>query len=549
MQLDKLQLDLRPRPNAHALDLGFALLRANAGHVYGAWLALWLPLVALAGGLALLFPTIESGWFLLLAWWLRPMLERAPLYVLSRQVFGEKISWQAALRAWPRQLGGGWFRMLTWGRPFSAGRALYYAIWQLEGARGKVARERRRVIGRDGAANSAVWFGVACAHFEGVLYFGTLAFIGIFISDSDVVNPFAIFVDDQFTDGNHLLTTLVTIGCYAIGEGIIGPIYTACCFTLYLNRRATLEAWDIEIMLRQIKAPQAQRSQPQGAKLAAAAWVTLGLSALLAFGLGASSPSVEAAPMAATNSNSLATNLDKCEKPDWAVEHTQVKPPPQTPQQAQLRQEVTKIFEADDLRSYYCEESWRWKVPPKKPPKTKIDPSWKKALAVMANILKFVLIAAALGFVGWLLYRYRSHFGPFARKPRPQLATEIGGLDIRPETLPDDVAASVRQLWSKGEQRAALALLYRATLSRLVDQDQLVLTQGATEGDCLRLAKRALAQGQLSARRLDVTVTTTDLWLNAAYGNRWPLTANVLDSCAAWHAQFGSVKTVAGVKA
>ena len=43
MRLDQLQLDLRPRTNAQALDLGFALLRANAGRVYAVWLSLWIP--------------------------------------------------------------------------------------------------------------------------------------------------------------------------------------------------------------------------------------------------------------------------------------------------------------------------------------------------------------------------------------------------------------------------------------------------------------------------------------------------------------------------
>ena len=90
MQLDKLQIDLRPRPNAQALDLGFVLLRAHAGPVYMAWLMLWLPLVLLCGGLAYLFPGYAGAW-LLLAWWLKPLLERAPLYILSRQVFGEQI--------------------------------------------------------------------------------------------------------------------------------------------------------------------------------------------------------------------------------------------------------------------------------------------------------------------------------------------------------------------------------------------------------------------------------------------------------------------------
>ncbi|HSY27100.1 MAG TPA: hypothetical protein VK832_06335, partial [Burkholderiaceae bacterium] len=90
MQLDKLQLDLRPRPNAQALDLGFSLLRAHAVDAYFAWLGLWLPLLGLCTVLSCFLPRY-AGFFLIAAWWVRPMLERAPLYVLSRQVFGEEV--------------------------------------------------------------------------------------------------------------------------------------------------------------------------------------------------------------------------------------------------------------------------------------------------------------------------------------------------------------------------------------------------------------------------------------------------------------------------
>jgi hypothetical protein len=98
MQLDKLQIALRPRPAAQALDLGFALLRAHAAAVYKVWLALWLSAMALAGALAVLAPDWVFVW-ILLPWWVRPLLERGPLYVFSRQVFGvARMAWPAGRR-------------------------------------------------------------------------------------------------------------------------------------------------------------------------------------------------------------------------------------------------------------------------------------------------------------------------------------------------------------------------------------------------------------------------------------------------------------------
>lgn len=127
----------------------------------------------------------------------------------------------------------------------------------------------------------------------------------------------------------------------------------------------------------------------------------------------------------------------------------------------------------------------------------------------------------------------------FWAQPSPLPATEIGGLDIRPESLPDDIVGNVLALWQKGERRGALALLYRATVSRLTTEDGLLLTRGATEADCLRLARVACREQRLSTGRLQVADTVTSLWLDGAYGNRWPETETLSASCMNWHEQFG----------
>lgn len=536
MQLDKLQLDLRPRPNAQALDLGLVLLRSHLPDIYKAWLALWLPLVALCSGLAWLSPQ-HSGMWWLLAWWLRPLLERAPLYILSRQVFGETVSWQDALRAWPQQLRGGWFRLLTWWRPCVPGRGLYQAIWQLEGARGAVAAERRKVIGGNKTARSAFWFGTMCAHFELILQIGLIAFIGIFLSHENAINPFAYLLDNS--KQVSLLTVAAMFTAYAFAVGIIGPIYTACCFTLYLNRRATLEAWDIEIMLRQIAPPAGNKPR--------ASTPVLILPLALAVALALCQPPHAEAGQAAL----------PCTPPKWIATQmeNQAKShgPDQDAEQARLRREVADLFASEDLRGYVCEKSWeRKKNPDQVEPQPLHSPSSKLPetdLSVAAKTIKALLIAAAIVLTAWLLYRYRDKLPGFTRAPAPRRATEIRGLDIRPETLPDDVAAAIRKLWEQGQRRAALALLYRATLSRLVHEDGLPLTHGATEGDCLRLAKQAHAERKLNAAKLRLATIATELWQNGAYGNRWPNGEAVAAHCAQWQAHFGKAAVAEQVQA
>jgi hypothetical protein len=526
MKLDQLEMELHPRPNAQALDLGFALLRAHAGTVYAVWLALWIPVIAICVVLALIYPQL-AAWTAMLAWWVRPLLERAPLYVLSRNVFGERVTWWQALRAWPSQLGGGWFRLLTWWRVLMPSRGLYQPIWQLEGARGAVAAQRRAVIGR-GTARSAYWFGIACAHFEIVLELGLLTFVGVFLSDEDSINPFRFMFDGAIGGAGNdpVWWTLLTIASYAIAAGIIAPIYTACCFSLYLNRRATLEAWDIEIVLRQIAPPvkkSALVSRVTASVLPLFLVCSLALSALPQTSFAADTDA----------------HLDQCDKPKWAQrQHAQPRPA-QTPEQVQLRRELDAVYQSDALRIYQCEQVWRLKATDPKVKKARDKPSQMPDLGLLAFVLKVLLIAAATCLALWSLYRYRDQLSALVQslgQKRFVPATEVGGLDIRPESLPDDVTASVAQLWAQGEQRAALALLYRATLSRLVNQNALELNQGATEGDCLRIAQAAARRGNLDQARCDVTEATTQLWLNGAYGHRWP--TDVIEICARWRAAF-----------
>ena len=544
MQIDKLQIELRPRSHSQALDLGFALLRSHAGEAYKAFLALWLPLIAVCAVLTVLYPKLTTLW-LCIAWWVRPLLERAPLYVLSRQVFGTSVTWQEALRAWPRQLGGGTFRLLVWGRiVFASGRGLMQPVWQLEGARGRIAGMRQRVIRANGTGWAAFFFGAVCALLEAVLQVGLIFFLALFVSDGDSMNPFKFVFGDRADEAVNIFKQLLWLGCYATSIAIIAPIYTACCFTLYLNRRASLEAWDLEIQLRQITRPPAAKARPFVAQSLGLA----GAALLLAFSLGAA-PEVRAedaappeAPAAEAKVAKEATDAKDTFKCIGPVLQQPPRAAPVDPRQAQVRKQLDKVYAHEDLRDFECVESWQQKNKAKDKKKTKRkDPIDMPFMNAVATIMKIVLIALAIGLVGFVIYRFRDRFPSFARPPVMR-ATEVGGLDIRAESLPPDITGEVRALWLRGEKRLALALLYRATLSRLVTNDGLNLRQGDTEGDCLRAANSALDAGRLSQGRVEVAAAATTLWLNGAYGDRWPSDATLYARCDAWDLQFGATE-------
>ena len=527
MKIENLQIELRPRTNAQALDLGHTLLRSHPAAAYLSFAVLWWPLIIVGMVLTWYIPRLDWLW-LLIAWWFRPLFERAPLYVLSRKVFGDSVTWQEALRAWPRQLGGGWFRLLTWARLISSGRAMYQPVWQLEGARGKVASLRRQILGRKETTSSAFFFGVIFLFLEIFLLVGMMGFVSIFFGDGQMSNPLALF--DLEDSASHNVFQIVYLLLFGISTTIMAPIYTACGFTLYLNRRASLEAWDIEMQLRQIQRPVAAKARARPAA-AAAAVAAACLPLLLAVLVSAAAPDV------------LAAQVQKPKQPQCKplALAKQSRAPAQSPAQARLRKQIDALYKSEALRGYECVEAWHYKFEADKKranSKDRDDPN----LAAVAGALKVLVIAAAIGVLGWLLFRYRHRFPRFSQAAPMVAATEVGGLDIRAASLPSEVGAEARRLWLAGERRGALGLLYRATLARLVADNRLQIGQGYTEGDCLGAASKARGAGTLGAERMALASEATRLWLAAAYGDRWPVEATVFAHCDNWDAEFGQGK-------
>jgi hypothetical protein len=103
---------------------------------------------------------------------------------------------------------------------------------------------------------------------------------------------------------------------------------------------------------------------------------------------------------------------------------------------------------------------------------------------------------------------------------------EVGQLDIRPESLPANIGASARQLCQQGQAHAAMTLLYRGAISRLVHQHSVPIAAASTEGDCLRLARPLLAPEALGYFKRLVA-----LWLRVAYGHVQALEDEVLALC------------------
>ena len=162
-----------------------------------------------------------------------------------------------------------------------------------------------------------------------------------------------------------------------------------------------------------------------------------------------------------------------------------------------------------------------------------------KSLSSGLRVALWLIGAAALV---WVLLRLRDwlkgHEGGRALSAAPP--THVGTLDIRPESLPDDIGAAARALWQRGEPRAALSLLYRGALSRLVHGHGVPIRSASTEQDCL-----VLAATRVSPATLDFRSRLVAGWQSGAYAQR-ALPADRFEAlCADFDARMADAPAVA----
>jgi len=217
-----------------AADLGVRLCQSAAGEVYRCYFVAALPVMALS------LATYEIATWLpaLLIWWAKPWLDRTVLFVLSRAAFGQATTVSELVRNQRRVWWSQLFLSLTT-RRLSPWRSFTQSVYQLEGLRYLASSKRVQQI-RRGRTTPATLMTSAFSVTETVL---TAALVSlIFWFEPGRTDP----------DWTARLASLqLPITCaYALVVLFLEPFYVAAGFAMYLNRRAQLEAWDIEQELR-----------------------------------------------------------------------------------------------------------------------------------------------------------------------------------------------------------------------------------------------------------------------------------------------------------
>ncbi len=243
MQIETLAVRLRPRTPMEATDLGVRLCQSASRSVYRCYVVVALPVMALALASADVAPWLP----ITIVWWAKPWLDRTILFVLSRAAFGQQTTladlWRSQRTVWWQQF------LFTWTiRRISWWRSLTQPVYQLEGLSVWKAGARVRQIRRR-TAGSALILTSVFALVELALAVALLSLVFWFAPTGQAPDLTDLLADEIATS---MTPWLVLAGAYAATVLFLEPFYVAAGFAMYLNRRAELEAWDIEQELRRV---------------------------------------------------------------------------------------------------------------------------------------------------------------------------------------------------------------------------------------------------------------------------------------------------------
>lgn len=507
MKLEAVRVELRPRSPWEAVELGMALVRRDARAIWRPWALATLPAFALLNAAAW---AIDALWLAALAmWWLLPLFDRIVLFVLSRSVFGQAPSTRQTLAA---QRHWGWRAMagrLTW-RRFSPWRATMLPVELLEGSGEEALRQRRRVIG-DGIQGHAFLLTLVCQGFVVSLVVSLLSLALMFVP-MELLSESARAMWALVTQDPPRGAQLAVNAALWLAMSAIEPFFVGAGFGLYLNRRVRIEAWDIEIALRRLRA--------RVGAVAAALLVALSLSLL--------APT----PAAAQVAQRLQEDRERAAQADAAgdADEEEASPSERAATLADVfgdeavvdhkpfRQAVKRAYEDPLLDRKRVERGWERRKP-EDPEQVRPLPQLEALARLFALLGEYGLwlIAGVLAvLVAATARRWWPWMHGLARAPAPEGEVVLSPAQAFDE-LPPDLAAEARRLWREGRPRRALALLYRGSVEAMAARIGVTLVPGATEAECLRAARRLTDTGDRDAFARMVRV-----WQYAAYARHLP---------------------------
>jgi hypothetical protein len=271
-----------------------------------------------------------------------------------------------------------------------------------------------------------------------------------------------------------------TLGSAVVTAGLVAPFYVGAGFIVYINRRMSLEAWDVEHRFRRIK--------PRTA-------ASLGTALLVCL-------------IALSPNDASAENRAQFLPPITSISNTIVEL--QADEGIGTMRTVKRLRFKDDFAFDGSDDS------------SSFDSFWdpqgliRLLISLVENFQIFIWVVAAI-FIVLLLYTIRGF-----RKPNLNLSplsrgdSDSADAVSHPLTadLPTNIPAAAQKLLNEGNRRQALSVLFRGALRAVMNQYELKILRGATESDCQKTIGAVANDQQVSLfNRLLV------IWQREAYAN------------------------------
>ncbi len=510
MRIEDITTQVRPRTAWESIDLGLRMVQTWSKPIILSWLMIVLPICSIIYILLYQHPVLS----IFIMWWLKPVFDRIPLYIVSHSVFGDIPTLTEIRKALPGLLKPHLIKSLIWYR-LDPVRSFNLPVWQLEGLKSTQRAQRARVL-QKGVYGTALALSYFSLFLQFIIWSACYALLALLLPTTVSINEISLF---SFNNESMLPGLVLNIFAF-ISLSIIEPFYVAGGFALYLNRRTHLEAWDIELKFRSL-AKRMSSVRTTGSKVASIFFMIFVVSASY----------LTLVP----ESQAKTANVKYLEMPN-----------------KQAKEIVQKVIDLDEFNKKTKTDSWQLKEQYKDFFKFKNNEKKDNNIAgmyflgmlvseLLGTILYFVLGAVVIVivfFLGFMLFKYLPHnlLPSFAKKTKADTIKNIFGLDLDPETLPDDIGATAWALWQNEKYTASLSLLYRGSLSKLVNRDGVKLPASATEEDCIKILKQShIKQNKILIQYFE---SLTLIWQRAAYAHRLPEISDAKNLCETWSRVF-----------
>lgn len=528
MNIDKLNVKLRRRGLWEAVDLGFLLARKHFWPLLLTWLVGALPVAIVFGAIFYKSPL----WMVFCVWLFKPLYENVMLNRLSRMIFGQYAPLKPVIKSYIAANKGRFFYALIISR-LTLNRSFAAPVSLLEGQKGKPRKLRLTQLSMS-MQNVTQFMTILLFLIEfGLIWALFICFVALVPTDFVDHNVSAFIANPLFPMWVFSVLSFFTMA-------LIAPFYVCAGFALYLSRRTELEAWDIELnfklLLERIESQASKRStfsaksnkpnlntdvenlshsnvQKGGASTSILLAIVVGCFCLFAL-----PPHTVMASQLNQTEQVLSKNLT----------------------QKQVKKEIRDILSGDEFGGETTQYRWQ-KKPQKSEKKRKNNFDYddvfdviSSALKGMAAVLKLTLVAVLLVGLGYVFSHANGLLSGvstfFNRNEELDVPNHLFGLDMKKDSLPDNISAQAKALLEKRQYRQALALLLRGSFVHVLHKQHVPIPASATEQECLRLFA-----GQLSQQQYDYLQRLIKQWILIAYAHETPEHSILLELCEQWH--------------